>query len=373
MVYTDKNGNGKKDADEAGIPNVVVSDQLNVAVTDAGGVYHLDHGINYPFVFVSVPSGFASKAHFWQNAGDSTSGEVNFPLEKTAEQKEFTFIQGSDTHISPASVDRMQKFRSTIDSLKPQFVIVTGDLVKDALRVNEKEATSYYELYRDEAGKIKVPVWNVPGNHENFGIERQLSLVSPKHPLYGRNMFHHYFGPDYYSFNYGGIHFVGLNSVEFEDTWYYGHVDSIQLAWLEKDLASIPNSMPIVTFNHIPFFSGGLSFENFTEFGFNRTVEVERGVLQYRHVVSNAKEVFDVLLKHHFALALAGHHHSCQQFIINTESGPVRLEQTAAIVGPSEDGGFNFPSGVTLYHVKNGIIDSGKFIPLDPLKTAGTN
>lgn len=101
---------------------------------------------------------------------------------------------------------------------------------------------------------FKNPVWTVPGNHENFGIERDKSKVSIAHPLYGRQMYHHYHGPDYYSFNFGGVHFVGLNTVDIDDQWYYGHLDSLQLTWLERDLAMVPPTMPVVTFNHIPFF-----------------------------------------------------------------------------------------------------------------------
>ena len=66
-------------------------------------------------------------------------------------------------------------------------------------------------------------------------------------------MYHHYFGPDYYSFTRGGVHFVGLNTVDIDDQRYYGHVDSLQLAWLERDLALVPADMPVVTFDHIPF------------------------------------------------------------------------------------------------------------------------
>ena len=83
-----------------------------------------------------------------------------------------------------------------------------------------------------------MPVWSVPGNHENFGIERHLSLVSPKHPLYGKGMYRQRLGPNYYSFTYGGVHFVGLDSVDIADLWYYGHVDDAQLAWLRADLES---------------------------------------------------------------------------------------------------------------------------------------
>jgi predicted MPP superfamily phosphohydrolase len=257
----------------------------------------------------------------------------------------------------------MQKFEKIVDSVKPDFVIITGDLVRDALRVPEKEATGLYELFSKEIKKIKAPVWYVPGNHEIFGIERHLSLVSQKHPLYGRKMYHHYLGPDYYSFNYGGIHFIGLNSVEFEDLWYYGRVDSTQLEWLKKDVATVSPGTPIITFQHIPFFSGGFSMMPFEEDGPGRSLVREKGLLQYRHVVSNAQDVFAIMKNHNYPLALSGHYHFQQKF--SFEGFQTRFEQTAAIIAPSNEGDIQMPSGVTVYHVKEGKIDEGKFVRLD--------
>ena len=97
---------------------------------------------------------------------------------------------------------------------------MTGDLVRDALRVGEEEARGYYDLYTQEVPRFPMPVWSVPGNHEIFGIERHLSLVSPKHPLYGKGMYRQRLGPNYYSFTHGGVHFVGLDSVDVADLWY---------------------------------------------------------------------------------------------------------------------------------------------------------
>src|SRR5664279_148230 len=366
-VFVDLNGNGIRDDNEPGVPGVAVSDQVNVVQTNAGGTYELPVIRGYDFVFISMPSGYKMQKLFWQKMPDGqTHVQLDFAIEKIPDLKEFSFIQASDTHVSERTIDRMEKFRAVVDSVKPNFVLVTGDLVRDALRVSETEATGYFELYQHQIKQMTVSVWNIPGNHEIFGIERQTSLVSSKNPLYGRQMFHHYFGPDYYSFNFGGIHFVGLNSVDFEDLWYYGHIDSTQVEWLKKDLAVISRNMPVVTFCHIPFYSGGLSLGNFKEFGFDRTVEVEKGNLQYRHVVSNADEVIAILRHYNFPLALAGHYHSSQQFTLKNITGqPLRFEQTAAVIGPSEDGGLQFTSGVTLYHVKNGTIGEGIFIPLD--------
>lgn len=367
IVFIDTNGNGIKDANEQGVRGAVISDQVNVVTTDNNGQYKITEAAGNGFVFVSVPSGFKSLKNFFQRI-DLKLGinqQIDFPLIRTAESNSFKFIHASDTHISEKSIDRMQKFRAKVDSIKPDFVLITGDLVKDALRVSEKEATSYYQLFKDETRKIKSIVWTVPGNHEIFGIERHLSLVSKQHPLYGRKMYHSFLGPDYFSFNSGGIHFIGLNSLEFEDLFYFGSIDSLQREWLKRDLAVLSPSTPVVTFQHVPFFTGGLSMEPFEEAGLARTLEREKGKLQFRHTVSNAHEIISILQAHPYPLALAGHYHFRQRYFIETTGQQTRFEQTAAIVAPAESGHLKMPSGFTIYQVKDGKVDEGKFIQLD--------
>lgn len=360
-VFLDKNNNGIHDKNEVGIKDVTVSDQITVVKTNAEGFYQLDAKGN-GFVMVSLPMDYTAKT-WWAKA--QPGAQVDFALTALPKKNSFSFIHASDTHISEKSKGRMQLLRDIVDAAKPDFVIISGDLVKDALRVSEKEAASYYDLYVDEIKKFSVPVWSVPGNHENFGIERHLSLVSPTHPLYGKKMYHSYLGPNYYSFNYGGIHFVGLDDVDFEDLWYYGHVDSTQVAWLKKDLKNTEASTPVITFNHMPFFSGGLSTWKFEEDGPGRTLEKVNGKLQFRHIVSNAQEVVGIVNSHPYPLALAGHFHSRQVFWFESNGQKTRYEQAAAVVEPARDGDLVMTSGVTLYTVKDGKIDEGKFIPLD--------
>jgi len=292
------------------------------------------------------------------------SNRIDFPLTKITIPAEFKFIHASDTHISEASLNRTQRLKALADSLKPEFVLVTGDLIKDALRVPENEASPLYEMYVRETKKFSMPVWSAAGNHENFGIERQTSLVSKKNPLYGKKMFHHYLGPNYYSFNYGGIHFVALDDIDFEDLWYYGHVDSLQVEWLKKDLAAVPSNIPVITFAHMPMFSGGMSLSNFEEEGPGRSLERQNGKLHYRHVVSNAQELLVILQTHPYPISLAGHFHSRQVFNFESTGQKTRFEQAAAVVGDGGEGSIVMRSGITLYTVKNGQISEGKFIPL---------
>jgi predicted MPP superfamily phosphohydrolase len=364
QVYDDINKNGKKENNEPGISEAVLSDQLGVVQTDKNGMYQINVRNSNGILFISVPNGYKTSASFYVQLKEGIENQtVDFPLIKIPVQNEFVFIHASDTHISSNSIGRMHKLKNKIDSVKPVFVIVTGDLVKDALRVPEKEALGYYNLYKQETEKIQSPIWNIPGNHELFGIERHLSLVSKDNPYYGRKMYTHFLGPDYYSFNFNGIHFIGLNSLNYDDLFYYGYIDSTQIEWLKKDISLVDPKTPIVTFQHVPFYSGGFSLDNFELTGANRTVETVQGVLQNRHIVSNAGEVMKVLQKRNYPLALAGHYHAQQKFSLYGVQ--TRFEQTGAVIGPNMKETFIMPSGVTVYKVKNGKIDEGVFVVLD--------
>lgn len=361
-VFNDANKNGRLDSGEAGISNVAVSDQATVVTTDPNGKYQLKVTPGRTFVMISEPNDHKAAAS-WQRIEQKTT--IDFALTKRSVPTEASFIHASDTHLSQQSLNRMVKFRDLAEKNKPDFVLVSGDLTRDALRVPEDEAKGYFQLYVDNIKKFSMPVWSVPGNHEIFGIERHLSLVSPKHPLYGKKMYGSYLGPNYYSFNYAGIHFIGLDDVDFEDTWYYGHIDSLQMSWLRQDLAAVPATTPVVTFKHMPMFSGGLSLEPYEETGPGRTLERENGKLQFRHVVSNAHELLEVLQTHPYPVSLAGHFHARQIFRYQSRGQNTRFEQTAAIVGDGGADKIEMVSGVVLYKIKNGAIDEGTFIPLD--------
>ena len=361
-VFVDSNHNGVFDRGERGVAQVVVSNQDAVVTTDASGSYRLSRGTT-GVMFISVPDGYQATRTFWRSVSDTTT-TLDFSVSPVRQTTTFTFIHASDTHIAQAVLSRTQRFRALADSLNPAFVIITGDLVRDALRVGEPEATGYYELFGREAALFKNPVWTIPGNHENFGIERDKSKVAVAHSLYGRKMYRHYRGPDYYSFNYGGVHFVGLNSVDIDDKWYYGHVDSAQIAWLERDLTMVPPAMPVVTFNHIPFFSSSEILAGYTDEGLAPTLITVNGKTTFRHTVSNAREVLALLRKHRHVLALGGHIHAGEHIEYEADNIRTMFNQAPAIVGPRTSAGVQFPSGFTLYTVRDGVPDGGRFLLL---------
>jgi hypothetical protein len=373
VVFDDANGNGQRDAGERGIAGAVVSDQSAVAQTAADGSYELQSTTAATLAFVSLPDGWFAPHGFWQplQIADNAA-RANFALRSRATQSaqpansDFIFIHASDTHLSPQSLPRMQRLREIVEREKPAFVLITGDLVRDALRVSEAEARGYYDLLAAELAKFPVPVFPVPGNHEIFGIERHLSLVSPQHPLYGKKMYRHYRGPNFYSFNWGGIHFVGLDTVDVDNLWYYGHLDAAQLGWLKRDLAALAPETPVVTFNHIPLATAVDGLFGFREEEPAPSLIRVGGRTQYRHVVSNTAELLAALGARRLEIALGGHMHVAESLLYQTAQGSARFHQTGAVVGPSTVGGMTMASGVTLYRVRNARVDNGTFLPLDP-------
>ena len=358
VVFEDTNRNGVRDPGERGLGGIGVSNQHEVVETAVDGSYRLQ-GAGYGIVFVSLADGYGTTGPFWRSV---STEPIDFALTARTPPSTFSFIHASDTHVSRQSVGRLQQLRTIAEERRPDFVLVTGDLVRDALRVGEEEARGYYDLYTTETRRFPMPVWSVPGNHENFGIERHLSLVSASHPLYGKGMYRARLGPNYYSFTHGGVHFVGLDSVDIADLWYYGHVDATQLTWLRADLARLPAGTPVVTFNHIPFISAVEPMSGFRDDGAAPTLIKVGDRTVFRHVVSNFKEILPILQSRDWPLALGGHGHIGES--IRYESATrTRFHQAAAVVGPTTDV-VSAISGVTLYRVRDRLIDDGEFIPL---------
>lgn len=107
----------------------------------------------------------------------------------------------------------------------PLFVFHGGDLVSTG---SEREYTALTDMLKD----LRIPLYAVPGNHDVLGD--------------GRTFYRALFGPAYYSFNYGNVHFVALDTSS-------GGLDENQYRWLEGDLKGYQNECVIVFMHHPPF------------------------------------------------------------------------------------------------------------------------
>ena len=62
-------------------------------------------------------------------------------------------------------------------------------------------------------------------------------------------------GRGWQSFDYRGVHFVGLVNVLTYKAGGVGNLGAEQLEWLERDVAGLASSTPIVVFAHVPLWA----------------------------------------------------------------------------------------------------------------------
>ncbi len=354
VVYDDANANGRRDPGEKGLSGVVVSDGVEVVDTGPDGTYRLNAtGRN---VFVVTPGDRRATAGWHRPAAPG----VDFALAPSPPAAAWRFAHLSDTHVEPANVERMRRALALAKSRDPDFAIVTGDLNRDSLRVDEATARGRMELYAAEAAKSPVPLYSAPGNHDIFGIERHLSLVPATNPSYGKAMFEQIVGPRYYSFDRGRIHFVLLDTLGIDDLWYYGFLEPDELAWLRKDLARVRPGTTVVTAGHVPFRTGKFSDEMIPD-GPARTLQTVNGVTFYRHVVRNVPALAEILKPYRWTLALQGHTHTAERLHI-FEGGETRFHTAPAVDHPPDE---PIPSGLFVYTVRGEEIDDGELLDLD--------
>jgi len=212
----------------------------------------------------------------------------------------FSFVFLTDIHLEPErnAPEGFQMAIDKVNQLHPDFVLTGGDLIMDALGVGQPRVDSLYQLYKDMSGEFDMPVYNTMGNHEVFGIYKK-SGVSVDDPLYGEKMFEKQMGKRYYTFEHKGWKFYVLDGIsESPDRYYYGGIDSVQMAWIKEDLATVPQDQPLVISVHIPFITV--------------KTQIEEGALAPnipRSVVSNSKEVLELFKGHNLKLVLQGHLH----------------------------------------------------------------
>ncbi len=192
---------------------------------------------------------------------------------------DYYFIQITDTHLPDhrfssedgapdqhTETDDLREVIADINLINPEFVLLTGDVV------NEGELEDYlnwrsFSRAQKILTELKVPVFAVAGNHDIGGW----SDTPPPDGTARRNWWR-FFGWGWlsdppagvstrtqdYSFDYGPVHFVGLEAYINYDGWNwstYGpeSFTDEQMQWLRDDLSAAGGSTSDVLFYHYDF------------------------------------------------------------------------------------------------------------------------
>ena len=177
---------------------------------------------------------------------------------QAAKPASFSFVHVTDTHIQPelGAKRGVHKALGAIKALKqkPSFMLMGGDIVMDAAKVERKRADLVYDLWQEEAAQMNMPVHYSIGNHDLFAI-----ADAPKsdntNPDVGKGMWKRRLKQEatYHTFDYQGWRFIVLDSVGVTpDGSWEGTLDQAQLIWVDNVLRKTGPKMPVVVLTHFP-------------------------------------------------------------------------------------------------------------------------
>ncbi len=303
VVFQDKNKNQKYDEGEKLLSGIRVSNGREITKTDDQGRYTLPVDDD-TILFVIKPRGWISPVsedqlprfyYIHKPEGSPKSKfpgveptgplpkSVDFPLYKQKEPDQFQAIIFGDTQprdqkeIDYIAHDVIEELIGTTNA---KLGITLGDIMYDDL--------SLFGSLNRTIGLIGIPWFNVIGNHDiNYDSNDD---------EHSDETFERVFGPSYYSFDWGTVHFLVLDDVRWEvegkKRGYKGGLGEKQMEFIRNDLALIPEDQLVVLCMHIPL------------------VEVE-----------DRQELYRLIEKRPFCMSLSAHTHYHEHKLISSDDG----------------------------------------------------
>ncbi|MDC1287839.1 metallophosphoesterase family protein, partial [Gammaproteobacteria bacterium] len=155
-----------------------------------------------------------------------------------------------------------------LDSVKTDVVLTLGDNAYNS-GTDSEYTNNFFNVYNDLLRQ--VPVWATRGNHETSLSAHRTAFTHPTNAEAGGFAS----GSElYYSFDYGNIHFVCLDS--FTSSNLNGNA---MYTWLENDLASTTQNW-IIAFWHHPPYSRSSAHDSNSESGQRVTRERANPILE---------------------------------------------------------------------------------------------
>ena len=265
FVFVDGNGNQKRDVGEKPLAGIRVSNGRQIVTTDSAGQYKIPVDSD-DIIFVIKPRGYrtvlsenmlprfyyvhkpAGSPKTFRYKGVEPTGplpaSVDFPLYAQDEPEEFKALMFGDPQPrNQQEVDWIA--HDVIEDLvgtDASFGVTLGDIVFDNLDVMEP--------LNKTIALLGIPWYNVIGNHD-------INLDAPSRTLVNET-FERVYGPAYYSFDYGAVHFLVIDNID----WYIdkdkgrgsyrGGIGREQLEFIKTDLSLIPENQLVVIMMHIP-------------------------------------------------------------------------------------------------------------------------
>ena len=320
-VFEDLNNNGTYDGSDRPLAGVRVSNGVEIVETNVSGEWELPSKEDDIF-FVIKPRGYRTPLNknqlpqfFYIHKPDGSPGSkypgvfptgampesIDFAMYKQDEPEQFKALMFGDPQPrNQTEVDYMA--HDVIEDLvgtDASFGVTLGDIVFDDLRLFESQARMI--------ALLGIPWYNVIGNHD-INMDAETDELSDE-------SFERAFGPAYYSFDYGTVHFLVLDDVQ----WYIdegegkgryrGGFGEEQMAFIRKDLAAIPEDQLVVLMMHIPLTD-----------------------------VEDRQELYRLIEKRPFCMSLSAHTHRHEHRMIGKDDGFMGAEPHHHVINVTVSG-----------------------------------
>jgi len=298
---------GKISANGKGLAGVGVTDGYNIVQTNRKGEYKLLSNATAEYIYITIPSGYKIPFEnqvpcFYKKVANKSADKqrVDFVLEKLDidDDKHVTIVWADPQVAFDDEIPVMQNAANDLSEMVNRYYadlpvhgIVCGDMIAEISR-----EPKFYPQVKSIMYNTGVPFFYVAGNHDMD--------VNCRSDYLSKETYKSHFGPSYYSFNRGKIHYIVLDDVFFVARGYssIGYLDEKQFNWLEQDLALIPEGSTVIVSLHIPTFSREARRQEWGKEAMNK-------VLQNRQALYKMLEPYN-------AHIFSGHEHYNENYLI---------------------------------------------------------
>ncbi len=208
----------------------------------------------------------------------------------------YTDVHTRTEYDTPVALARAAE---SMNAQKADLIIAGGDLITDGFQAAQGGVEDRWDAYVKMHRALRGEVHPAIGNHDLVAARPEDGSAPAADP---RAAFRDKLGVPrtYRSFDALGVHFIFLDAIHLTDDElkFHGVVNEEQLAWLDEDLAALPEATPIILVTHIPLLT---VFYQATR----GTVEAPPA----NRVVVNNREVLQRFEGRNLMLVLQGHLH----------------------------------------------------------------
>lgn len=232
-VHIDTNQSGTLDKGDKPLANVMVTDGRHVVKTDKKGRFSLPGFEKTRFISITTPAGFETRQFYLSTKENPKTYDFLLTESERTKTTAHSFLQITDTEVTGGMGRWVTDLQQYIKNEKPAFLIHTGDICYEAgLKMHNQMVN---------AQTMNCPVYYCIGNHD---------LVKGN---YGEELYESIYGPTWYSFDIGNMHYVVTPIDHGDNATNYTQEDVYQ--WLKNDLAMMKKEQALILFNHDLFTS----------------------------------------------------------------------------------------------------------------------